>query len=347
MAVFISYSNQDEKAVQTLATDLERARQTVWLDEELHGGDTWWQTILKQIQDADIFIYALSNNSQRSKPCRAELEYARALGIPVLPVQIGPLDGLRSAAIADLQIFDYRQRNVDAAYGLMAAVQEAKTRRGPLLEPLPDPPPIPFEYLMRLGRAIDAPQMSPSEQVGVFAQLRQGLEDEDDANARRDIAMLLRNMRSRPDATYRSVREIDALLATIDQALPIQSKTPEPSSGPRFVPKPAGGFTARLTKHASPQQQPKPRDSSLASSSPTPTSTGSSPSQPTTESDSGRHPRVTPQVIVILGIVVLVLGFLLPGSILVTLGILLVVGGAIWKLVEVVVVRRRPDRRSG
>jgi hypothetical protein len=224
MGVFISYSNQDEGAVRALAADLGRARQTVWLDRELHGGDTWWQTILKQIQDADVFVFALSNNSQRSKPCRAELEYARALGIPVLPVQIGPLDGLRSTAIADLQIVDYRRRDTDTALELIAAVQEAKLRRGPLPEPLPDQPPIPFEYLMRLGRAIDAPQMNPSEQVGVIAQLRQGLEDEDDANARRDIAVLLRNMRRRPDATYRSVSEIDALLATIDQAPPTEAE---------------------------------------------------------------------------------------------------------------------------
>jgi hypothetical protein len=226
MGVFISYANEDEDAVRALATDLRRARQTVWLDQDLHGGDTWWQTILKQIQDADVFIFALSNNSQRSKPCRAELEYARALSIPVLPVQIGPVDSLRSTFVADLQIVDYRQRNADAALSLIAALQEATVRRGPLPEPLPDQPPIPFEYLMRLGRAIDAPQMNPSEQVGVLAQLRQGLEDEDDANARQDIAMLLQNMRRRPDATYRSVSEIDALLATIDQAPPTEPETP-------------------------------------------------------------------------------------------------------------------------
>jgi serine/threonine kinase PknH len=148
MGVFISYANQDEDIVQALATDLRRARQTVWLDQELHGGDTWWQTILKQIRDANVFVFALSNNSQRSKPCRAELDYARALGIPVLPVQIGPLDGLRSASIADLQIVDYRQRNADAALALIAAVHETKLRRGPLPDPLPDQPPIPFEYLM-------------------------------------------------------------------------------------------------------------------------------------------------------------------------------------------------------
>jgi hypothetical protein len=253
MGVFISYANQDEDAVRALATDLRRTRQTVWLDQELRG-DTWWQTIIKQIQDADVFVFALSNNSQRSKPCRAELEYARALGIPVLPVQIGPLDGLRSTPIADLQIVDYRQRHADAALGLIAAVQEATARRGPLPEPLPDQPPIPFEYLMRLGRAIDAPQMNPSEQVGVLAQLRQGLEDEDDTNARRDITMLLRNMRRRPDATYRSVSEIDALLATIDQAPPTEPETPGqpfPSHGAstdRYAP------TGATTEEKAPEQ---------------------------------------------------------------------------------------------
>lgn len=235
----------------------------MWLDQELHGGDTWWQTILKQIQDADVFVFALSNHSQRSKPCRAELDYARALGIPVLPVQIGPQEGLRSAPIADLQIVDYRQRNADAALGLIAAVQKATLRRGPLPEPLPDQPPIPFEYLMRLGRAIDAPQMHQSEQVGVLAQLRQGLEDEDDANARQDIVMLLQNMRRRPDATYRSVSEIDTLLATIDQAPPIQLDEPpgQPFPFHAVYPDLRQGSSPGPPKQASPHQQPQPRDS--------------------------------------------------------------------------------------
>jgi hypothetical protein len=106
--------------------------------------------------------------------------------------------------------------------------------------------------------------MNPSEQVGVLAQLRQELEDEDDANARRDITMLLRNMRRRPDATYRSVSEIDALLATIDQAPPIEPETPGqpvPSHGPfaeRYAP--AGATTESGPSLAAPSaDRPRPQ----------------------------------------------------------------------------------------
>ena len=50
LSLFISYSNYDDGAVRSLAHDLERARQTVWLDQDLSGGDTWWRTILEQIR---------------------------------------------------------------------------------------------------------------------------------------------------------------------------------------------------------------------------------------------------------------------------------------------------------
>ncbi len=234
LSIFISYSNHDEAAVRELAGDLERARRDVWLDQELHGGVAWWETILQQIREAELFVLALSNNSQKSKPCRAEVEYARALGIPILPVQIGPLDGMRSAAIADLQIVDYRQRNADAGIRLIAAVQDAGARRRPLPEPLPEPPPIPFEYLLRLGNAIDAPHIGATEQVGVLAQLGHRLKDEDDPGARRDIRRLLQSMRDRSDVTYASVQQIDALLATIDRPQPAKSAAPKetPSAGP-------------------------------------------------------------------------------------------------------------------
>jgi hypothetical protein len=61
----------------------------VWLDEELHGGETWWTPILRDIGECTVFLFALSDKSLYSKPCRAELRYANDLGVPVLPVQTG------------------------------------------------------------------------------------------------------------------------------------------------------------------------------------------------------------------------------------------------------------------
>lgn len=75
--------------MKSLISDLEATRHAVWADQELTGGDSWWQEILRQTRHCDVFVLALSNNSLRSKPCLAELDYARRLRIPVVPAQIG------------------------------------------------------------------------------------------------------------------------------------------------------------------------------------------------------------------------------------------------------------------
>src|SRR4051812_23840413 len=109
MKVFISYSRRDEAVVRSLVADLVRAHVDVWLDEELVGGESWWTTIIHEIRDCTVFVFALSDNSLSSKPCRAELEYARALERPILPVQVGPVENYRSDWIFSKQLIDYQQ----------------------------------------------------------------------------------------------------------------------------------------------------------------------------------------------------------------------------------------------
>jgi serine/threonine kinase PknH len=79
MALFISYSSQDRTTVDALTTALRRGQQQVWFDQELGGGDSWWNKILEQIRSCDVFIVALSNNWLLSKPSQSELRYAQAI----------------------------------------------------------------------------------------------------------------------------------------------------------------------------------------------------------------------------------------------------------------------------
>ena len=155
----------------------------------------------------------LTRNSLASKPCRAELAYAQALGVPILPVQIGPVDSLRTAPISEIQIVDYRERTSASGISLISAIQDSSAQRRELPDPLPEPPQVPFEYLMRLGSAIEAAQLSPNEQGDLVRQLRECLETEDDDGVLEDARGLLRALRRRPDVTYRNASEIDALLA--------------------------------------------------------------------------------------------------------------------------------------
>ena len=63
MGLFVSYSSQDRSAIEPLTTALRRARQQVWFDEDLGGGEAWWKEILEQIRSCEEYILALSNRS--------------------------------------------------------------------------------------------------------------------------------------------------------------------------------------------------------------------------------------------------------------------------------------------
>ncbi len=213
--LFVSYSRKDEAAVRKLIADLGQAHLSVWHDQALHGGDPWWQDILRRIRECDVFLFALSKNSLASKPCLAELSYARALGLPVLPVQVGQVGNLRLTPVADIQVIDYRKRTVSNRMALIKAVQDAVTGRRPLPDPLPEPPPVPFEYLLRLGTAIGAAQLTPDQQGDFIRQLRECLETEEDEGVKDDARELLRALRRRPDITYRNAAAVDQLLADL------------------------------------------------------------------------------------------------------------------------------------
>lgn len=217
LMLFVSHASQDRSAIDGLLIVLRRTRQGVWLDDELGGGEAWWQTILEKIRECDVFIVALSNNSLASKPCRAELAYAQALRRPILPVQIGPVDSVRVTPLAATQIIDYRNSNSDTEIRLIEALQRRTAQGGPLPAPLPAEPEVPFAYLMRLAGVLASPELSHHEQAGLVSELRNKL-DEDcaDPTAHRDIVRLLYLLRDRPDVTWRTRSDVDAVLSNCD-----------------------------------------------------------------------------------------------------------------------------------
>src|SRR5579884_1591205 len=270
MALFVSYSSQDRSAIEALTTALRRARQQIWFDEELAGGEAWWGEILRQIRSCEVFIVALSNHSLRSKPCQAELRYAQALQRPILPVQIGPVDSMRANPLAALQIIDYQNPTVDSGIQLVTAVHSLAAQAPPLPSPLPAEPPVPFAYLMRLSSTLAEQELSPQQQTYLLAELKSGLdEDGDDPAARRDIAQLLGVLRNRHDVTWRTRTEIDNLLASIESTSPPPA-TPSPQSPqPVTAARPAPPVRTRSTpEHAAQAYPTRPAGESTGSPPP-------------------------------------------------------------------------------
>src|SRR5215510_13836527 len=55
-SIFISYDRDDRPLTRQLATQLRRVYgfDQVWYDENIRGGEDWWDEIRKQIADRDI-----------------------------------------------------------------------------------------------------------------------------------------------------------------------------------------------------------------------------------------------------------------------------------------------------
>jgi len=87
-SVFICYSHLDPIHARELAALLEEARNTVWYDKELRGGQDWWETILNQIAHCNVFIYLLSQDSVNSSYCQAECREAERLRKRILPIVV-------------------------------------------------------------------------------------------------------------------------------------------------------------------------------------------------------------------------------------------------------------------
>ncbi len=226
MKVFISYSSHDDAAVRSLAEDLAAAHQQVWLDQELGGGDAWWAEILAQIRGCTVFVFALSDHSLRSKPCRSELDYAEALGLPILPVQIAQVSTYRTDPIFAKQLVDYRDSTRASGIALVSALHERRLGRAELPDPLPEPPPIPYEYLLKLGAAIRGrAELSPAVQAAAAFELREALNSEDDATVCEDIRELLRTLLARKEVTYAIGREITAILGDSAEPVPDDQAT--------------------------------------------------------------------------------------------------------------------------
>ena len=69
MKVFISYARPDEDRVEQIAKHLTEFGREVWYDEELRGGQDWWDVILQTIRSCDLVIFVLSPDSVLCPRC--------------------------------------------------------------------------------------------------------------------------------------------------------------------------------------------------------------------------------------------------------------------------------------
>jgi TIR domain len=74
--IFISYDRASKDIVEQVVEDLTDDDHAIWFDQHLTGGQNWWDNILSEIRQCEIFVAALTPASLESRACQRELKYA-------------------------------------------------------------------------------------------------------------------------------------------------------------------------------------------------------------------------------------------------------------------------------
>jgi len=227
--IFISYNRESKAIAGTLVNDIETLGHSVWFDQEISGGRTWWDQILAQVRECDVFVFVLDPAALDSMACKSEYLYAATLGKPILPVLVSEQvsTNLLPAALSRIQFVDYRKEDREAAFRLARALHTIPPAE-PLPNPLPATPDVPISYLGTLTEQIDSKSTISFEQQSVLvADLRRSLRDSGTAY---DTRRLLERLRKRRDLFAAFAEEVDELLgqarilASVDERDPNKAK---------------------------------------------------------------------------------------------------------------------------
>jgi hypothetical protein len=131
--VFISYSRKDADIMRRIHADLQAAELLVWTDESLvPGTESWKNAIENAIQNAGSVVVILTPDSKQSIWVERELDYARACGLPIIPV-LARGDNEVSAVPFELinaQRVDIRTDYAENIRSLITAVRDSLDKPG-------------------------------------------------------------------------------------------------------------------------------------------------------------------------------------------------------------------------
>ena len=230
--VFISYSRQDETAAKALVDDIDSLGHTVWFDQELSGGQVWWDKILDAIRECDVFVFALSMDGLNSVACKREFGYAADLGKLILPVALaGEIStNLLPPALSQIQLVDYQDHDRDAAFRLARAFNTLPPPKA-LPEHLPEPPEVPISYLASLFERVETTStLDYEEQSVLLLDLKRSMRDPETAN---DARALLKRLRKRRDLLATIAEEIKELLGSVAETSQDIPQETTPGSFPK------------------------------------------------------------------------------------------------------------------
>lgn len=209
--IFLSYNRKSEAVARILVSDIESLGHVAWFDQDLSGGQAWWDQILEKIRNCDVLAFLMDAHSVESTACKRELDYALALRKTILPIMAadGVLINLLPKEISEHQFIDYRNQDRDSIKNLAKALNKIPPA-GALPDRLPRPPVIPVSYLGGLTKKIDKTSgLSLKEQDMLLAELKRSLRE---PGAENETLILLKRFRSRRDIYAAVAEDIDELI---------------------------------------------------------------------------------------------------------------------------------------
>lgn len=151
LTFFISYSREDKHLMEILASILETAGHTTWVDaDNIMPGQTWQSTILQGLRDADFCIVILTPRAIKSTYVKEELELALNERKPLIPVRWEPVtrDEVAALGIGHIHYLDFPELSFrDGIRRLLKSIELLRQQKGddraetaaPI--PLAEPPP--------------------------------------------------------------------------------------------------------------------------------------------------------------------------------------------------------------
>mgnify|MGYP005830856067 CR=1 FL=1 len=130
VVVFLSHSSVDKPFIRQLASDLDAAGISVWLDEQrIQVGDSIPESITQGLASSDFFLIALSRHSIESEWVKKELSSAmltevRKRKVHVLPLKIDDIE--IPLAVADKKYADFSGSYKSGLAELLAKLTEGK-----------------------------------------------------------------------------------------------------------------------------------------------------------------------------------------------------------------------------
>jgi adenylate cyclase len=222
--VFISYARQNKPDIEQLVEHLRVLGCDSWHDSSMHGGQDWWEEILRRIAECDSFIAIISRDALNSTACRREFDWAESLDKPVLPVAVEPPPKALPRRFSKRQIVDYSDREARDRAALTLAGGLATLPAPPgLPDPLPEPPAAPLSYLTDLVDLVSQAQaIDHDQQRQILNQLEPALRSVD-PEERRGGSDILDMLSSRHDLYADIDRTITRLRGLSGQPVSVRS----------------------------------------------------------------------------------------------------------------------------